>query len=413
MEYFTGRVYKIQIKVDFKKSANMLSLKQKEYIDSIYVGSTKYNLHKRFSEHKNRLNSSSRHLFKLFNINNIEIVLIKEYNFVDSNRLHAYETLYINKCRYIKQKILNDQLPFGISKYYNIDYQMKVGKTKGYKLKNQQKSKKRALNRLKDKEKLICEFCSMIFYTKISLKEHQEFENHKVEKNLSVNKKYTYNCDHCNINSDDKAIFAKHIKSKEHLELKLTEVEEEKIYKFRFECIPCNFKDDSSKDYKTHLESKNHREIFNILDKYKFKCEPCKYYQNQEKLFKRHLKTKSHKELTDTYCKLCNFTSNENINMKDHVKTSSHKLSILKQTKPEATIKDLYTYVCNTCSTYSNDRIKFSNHLKSEDHILNISESKEIIDFEFKYTCDKCNFHTEEKKSYTAHINSKSHKQKN
>lgn len=73
----------------------------------------------------------------------------------------------------------------------------------------------------------------------------------------------------------------------------------------------------------------------------------------------------------------------------------------------------MYTYVCNTCSTYSNNRLNFSNHLKSEDHILNISESKEIIDFEFKYTCDKCNFHTEEKKSYTAHINSKSHKQKN
>lgn len=411
MEYFAGRIYKIQIKDEFKKSANMLSLEQIEYIDYIYIGSTKFNLQKRFAEHKNRLDVKSKHLFKLFNINTIEIVLIKEYDFVDSNHLHAYETLYINKCRYINQKVLNNQLPFRIKIYSEKDYQMKVGKTEEYKLKNQQKSKRTALNKLKNKEKLICVFCDMIFYTKISLKEHQELENHKVDKNL-VNKKYNYNCEYCDIHSDDKVIFAKHIKSKEHLDLKLSENEEDKIYKFRFECVPCRFKEDNLRDYETHLGSKNHRELFNIQDEYNFKCEPCKYYQNQEKLFNRHLKTKSHKELTDTYCKLCNFTSNENISMKDHVKTSSHKLFELKQTKPEATIKDLYTYVCNTCSTYSNDRVKFSNHLKSEDHILNINESKEIIDFYFKYTCDKCDFRTEEKKSYNAHINSKSHKQK-
>ncbi len=412
MEYFTGRVYKIQIKDDFKKSANMLSLEQKELVDTIYVGSTKCNLRKRFSEHKNRLDVKSKHLFKLFHINTIEIVLIKEYDFVDSNRLHAYETLYINKCKYIKQKILNDQLPFRIDKISEKDYQMRISGTEDYKLKNRQKSKRTALNKLNNKEKLICEFCNMIFYTKISLKEHQELESHKIERNSNIDKKYTYNCKYCNINSDDKAIFAKHIKSKEHLELNLTEDEEDKIYTFRFECILCKFKDDNSQDYKTHLGSKKHREIFNIQEEYKFKCEPCKYYQNQEKLFKRHLKTKSHKELADTYCKLCNFTSNENISIKDHVKTSSHKLSILKQTKSEATIKDLYTYICNTCFVYSNSRIKFSNHLKTEDHILNITESKEIIDFEFKYNCDKCNFQTEEKKSYGAHINSKSHKHK-
>lgn len=266
MEYFIGRVYKIQIKDDFKKSANMLSLEQKEYVDCIYIGSTKNSLKKRFSEHKNYLCSSSKHLFNLFIIHTIEIVLIKEYEFVDKKHLYAYETLYINKCNYLKQKILNDQIPFRIDKYAEKDYQIKVYRTEDYKLKNRQKSKKRAADRLKNKEKIICVFCNKIFYTKISLKEHQEIENHKVEKN-SVNKKYTYNCEHCNIHSNDKKIFSKHIKSKEHLDLKLQETEEEKIYKFRFEYKPCNFRKDSSKDYKTHLESKNHKE-------YKFKCKP-------------------------------------------------------------------------------------------------------------------------------------------
>lgn len=79
MEYFTSRVYKIQIKEDFKKSANMLSLEQKEYVDSIYIGSTKNSLKKRFKHHKQiTKNSCTTLLFaELFGSKNMEIIIKK------------------------------------------------------------------------------------------------------------------------------------------------------------------------------------------------------------------------------------------------------------------------------------------------------------------------------------------------
>lgn len=305
MEYFTGRIYKIQIKDDFKKSANMLNLEQKEYIDSIYIGSTKNSLKSRFKRHKLicKNNCSTVIFAKLFGSKNMEIILINEYIVVDENHLFMYETLHMNRFRLNNINLINKQTSFRIKIYSEKDYRLrhleeKKETNKNYYENNTDYFKNHNDNYYREnKNKFTCELCNLYFHSNASREEHYKTKNHRI-KSGEIELEYTYNCKYCNIYSNDKTIFAKHIKSKEHLELHLTEVEEDEIYKFKFECVQCKFKEDSSSDYKTHLGSKKHREIFNIQEEYKFKCKSCKYYQNQEKLFKRHLKTKKHKLLS-------------------------------------------------------------------------------------------------------------------
>jgi Pyruvate/2-oxoacid:ferredoxin oxidoreductase delta subunit len=306
MEYFTGRVYKIQIKDDFKKSANMLSLEQKEFVDNIYIGSTKNSLKKRFKHHKQiSKNNCTTYIFaELFGPEYMEIILIKEYIVFDEKHLYMYETLHMNKCRLNHINLINKQASFRIEMYYAKDYRLKHLEEKKVINKNYYKNNTEYFKNhndnyyIKNKNKFKCEICNLYFHANASREEHYKTKNHRIKAG-EIELEYTYKCKYCNIYSNDKQIFVKHIKSEKHIDLKLTKDEEYKIYKFRFECIPCNFKDDSLKDYETHLGSKKHREIFNIKEEFKFKCEPCKYYQNQEKLFKRHLKSKKHELLSN------------------------------------------------------------------------------------------------------------------
>jgi hypothetical protein len=70
--------------------------------DECYVGSTFNKIHLRFSNHKScyKKRSGAQKLTEFidkYGIENIAMVLIKEYEVVDKFQLHAYEQLWINK----------------------------------------------------------------------------------------------------------------------------------------------------------------------------------------------------------------------------------------------------------------------------------------------------------------------------
>lgn len=318
IEYITGRVYKIQVKDEFKNSANMLSLEQLEYIDYIYVGSTKNTLKKRFKHHKlsntYANNCTSKLLVNLFNRSNLEIVLIKEYTVQkeDINYcLLMYETLHMNRLRIEKYKLINKKTSFRIDYIANKDYRLnhladkRVLNQKYYSKNKEYFDNHNSNYYQQNKNNFHCDICGFYFVCEAYLIKHKNTKAHNLKciesgEEVIINnaKLYKYSCKYCNINSNDKVIFAKHVKSKEHLSLNLNKEEEDEIYKFIYTCDRCQYKGDSKKDYQTHLISKLHRELFNIVEDFRYKCEACKYYQNQEKLFNRHLKSKRHAELT-------------------------------------------------------------------------------------------------------------------
>lgn len=381
MEYFTGRVYKVQIKDDFKNSSNMLSLKQKEYIDSIYVGSTMDSLKNRFKHHKLICNNNCNTMIfvNMFGSKNMEIVLINEYTIVDEKHLFMYETLWMYKLKKNTINLLNSQDSFCMKKYigkhrYFMNKEAKEIKNKDYYQNNkeyfQEKSKE---NRLKKKDSFVCHTCNKLYSRPKELEIHLNSKLHKFKSGYI--QKCLYYCKYCKLDTNDRNEFSVHIKSEIHLNntINLSLEEKDIIFRFNYKCTECNFEADTKREYSIHVKSDTHSLVFNLDNK--------------------------------NECKQCNLTFKRKGDLNKHLKTKSH----IEGNK----IHGIYKYVCNTCPLSSNNRLNFAKHLKSEDHILNISESKEIIDFEFKYTCNKCNFHTEEKKSYTAHINSKSHKQKN
>lgn len=314
IEYITGRVYKIQVKDEFKNSANMLSLEQLEYLNHIYVGSTIRTLKLRFKHHrlKNNNRCKSSVLVSLFDKNNVEIVLIKEY-MVQKEDINCcllmYETLHMNRLRLSNYKLLNRQNSFRIERYtnyYRDPEDKKISNQKYYLKHKEYFDEHNSQYYQKNKNNFYCDTCDFYFLCKAYLIKHINTKAHKLKCNQdreetatsNINDLYKYTCGHCNINSNDKKTFANHIKSKEHLALNLSREEEDNIYKFMYTCDRCKYKGDGKKDYNTHLISKLHRELFNITEEYRYKCEVCKYYQNQEKLFNRHLKSKRHVELT-------------------------------------------------------------------------------------------------------------------
>lgn len=313
IEYTTGRIYKIQVKDEFKKSANMLSLEQLEYINHIYVGSTMNTLKARFKQHHSGSNNhcKSLMLFSIFDKSNTEIVLIKKYivqKEVINHCLLMYEALHMNKLKMNKCKLINKHNPFRIDHISNKNYRLTHVEDKKKTNKNYYSNNKEYFDNhnskyyQQNKNNFYCDTCEFYFVCEAYLNKHKNTKAHKLKcnqygeemTNSIIKDLYKYTCSHCNINSNDKVIFAKHVKSKEHLALNLSREEEDNIYKFMYTCDRCKYIGDSKKDYNTHLISKSHRELFNITEEYKYKCEVCKYYQNQEKLFNRHLKSKRH-----------------------------------------------------------------------------------------------------------------------
>lgn len=380
MEYFTGRVYKVQIKDDFKNSSNMLSLEQKEYIDSIYVGSTMDSLKNRFKHHKLICNNNCNTMIfvNMFGSKNMEIVLINEYTIVDEKHLFMYETLWMYKLKKNTINLLNSQDSFYMTKYigkyrYNQNKEEKELKNKDYYENNKEYfQEKYKENYLKRKDSFKCHTCNKYYSNKKDLGHHlnSKFHNSK----YGYVQKCLYYCKYCKIDTDDRNEFYLHIKSDIHKNntIDLSLEEKNNIFRFNYTCTECNFEADTRREYSIHCKSDSHSIKFNLDNKND--CTKCNISFKNKGDLNRHLKTKSHIEGKKIY--------------------------------------GIYKYICNTCPLSSNNRLNFAKHLKSEDHILNITESKEIIDFEFKYNCDKCDFHTEEKNGHAAHINSKSHKQK-
>ena len=312
IEYINGKIYKIRVIDSFKKSLNILSLEQLKYINYIYIGCTINELKKRFKVHKQNNNKcNSKILFDLFGYKNLEIILIKEYLIQKESinySLFVYETLYINKCRLNKIKLLNKHVSFSIQYLAKIHYRSNHIEEKKEINKNYYENNKDYFNNYNknyyenNKNKYNCNICNFNFLCYTYLEQHKQTKLHKIKEykinNIEYIEKdlYKYYCKYCNFYENTKKIFSKHIKSTYHIKkLEFNGIHNsDDIYKFKYECKPCNFKDDNKKDYNTHLLSKEHRVKFNITNDFLFKCELCKYYQNIEKLFKRHLKSQKH-----------------------------------------------------------------------------------------------------------------------
>ena len=138
-------------------------------LDIVYVGSTIRTLSERWYSHKwaykNGSTISIYSFFKEHNIENFKIILIKKYEVVDNEHLHALETLWINKL-----KSVNKNMPFQINWLYKKDY----GKI--YRTNNKEKL---ALYRELNKEKIT---------------EYQEdYRANNREKFIELNKDYRAN----------------------------------------------------------------------------------------------------------------------------------------------------------------------------------------------------------------------------
>jgi len=116
-----GRVYKIIVNCS----------------NDIYIGSTLQECRARWQEHKDLYNTYKRNkarkvvvydLFEKYGVENCKTILIKEYEVVDKNHLHAYETLWINKL-----KPINKQSPFRINYIYRKNiYHQNIEKNRDY-----------------------------------------------------------------------------------------------------------------------------------------------------------------------------------------------------------------------------------------------------------------------------------------
>ncbi len=219
---YTGLVYAIKVKDEFKKSANILSLDQSKFINYVYVGATDTSLQEAYKQHKSKLNKHKSKIFmELFGESNLEIVLIKEYEVLDKGHLEIYVILYMNRLRYQDINILN-----------NTNYEIKPD-------------------------------CK-------------------------------YNCKYCNYRTDYKKDFVKHLKSKEHLNLRLGREEESNLYTYNHNCEYCNYRTDRSDKYNDHLKTKSHMEKSGEEYIPTYKCELCNYSNCSKKNYSKHLKTKSH-----------------------------------------------------------------------------------------------------------------------
>ena len=111
-DYTKGTIYMLEPTIDYEEG-------------DIYYGSTTQSLHKRFYEHKKlfRLNyqGKSKTLFEKYGIENVKIILIKNYPCEGKKELEAEEATYIrnNKC-------VNRNIPSRSQKEYREDNKEKL-----------------------------------------------------------------------------------------------------------------------------------------------------------------------------------------------------------------------------------------------------------------------------------------------
>ncbi len=305
IEYITGRVYKIQVKDEFKNSANMLSLEQLEYINHIYVGSTKNTLTSRFKHHKlynkNENNCTSKILVNLFDRSNIEIVLIKEY-VVQKEKINycllMYETLHMNRLRLEKYKILNKQNSFRVDHIANKDYRInhlerKEEHNKQYYSNNREyfkdKYKENYNNR---KNSFKCYTCKSYFSSSSDINRHLQTQFHKSRDGYI--QQNAYYCKYCNVDTSDRKMFVQHLKTDNHLDniKNLEEKDIKDIFRYSYTCKECDFYSDNKKDHSLHLDSETHIDKFNLEKKNK--CKICNIQFSKRSGYTRHQNSQRH-----------------------------------------------------------------------------------------------------------------------
>lgn len=125
--------------------------------NQIYIGSTSYKLDQRFYKHingfKNRLKQNnyitSFDLFNKYDINDLKIELIKQYDVVDLKQLKVYEALAIYKYKHI---VVNKYPAYAIKRFTKSSY-YKLNK-EHFSLKNKsyyQQNKERIIQNVKDR----------------------------------------------------------------------------------------------------------------------------------------------------------------------------------------------------------------------------------------------------------------------
>lgn len=237
MEYLIGNVYKVQIKDDFKKSSNMLSLEQKELVDSIYIGSTMDNLKRRFRHHKLicKNNCKTKVFVELFGPQNMEIVLIKDYIVADEKHLCMYETLWMCKMKKNKINLLNLQDSFYLKKYigkhrYIMNKEAKEVKNKDYYENNKEYfQEKYKENSLKKKDSFVCHTCNKLYSRTKDLENHLNSKLHN--SNSGYIQKCLYYCKYCKLDTNDRNEFSIHMKLESHINNTINlSLEEKKNY---------------------------------------------------------------------------------------------------------------------------------------------------------------------------------------
>ena len=213
IEYINGKIYKIQVAEQFKQSSNILSLEQIEYLNHIYIGCTINDLKKRFKLHKNENNlCTSKILFELFEYENLEIILIKEYKIqleLSNKCLFMYETLYINKCRLNKINILNKQASFSIEKisekFYRENHkdEKKEINKKYYEINKEYFNNHNKKYYEMNKKNFYCDICDLYFVCQAYLEQHKQTKSHKLKNNEKLDKDLYKYIDKDNDNDKD------------------------------------------------------------------------------------------------------------------------------------------------------------------------------------------------------------------
>ncbi len=240
-----------------------------------YIGSTTHAIDKRFCDHKKNfkywINGHKTYTavfdkFKEIGVEHFSIYLLKEYHNIDKKGILAMEALWICKMRKDKKcKLTNKLIPFRAGDRHLIEDTKQINKS--YNEKNKEdKSIKHKQYREANKNKFKCEICNFYTYCQSDLNKHNKTDSHKIKSGEGVCKNiiqtFNYICSYCNIQTNDRRVFVKHLKSNEHIGV-ISAIEEEGIeinidFQYNHSCDICKFYTDNSKDYRLHLKSRAH-----------------------------------------------------------------------------------------------------------------------------------------------------------
>ena len=182
--------------------------------DLVYIGSTFNQLRFRFQQHKTKGNCIISKYLKEYGKENFKIILIKKYNVIDREHLHAKEQLWINKLRCINKNNCiaflwkdiyflkynkkyyyenkeyfkeyreenKEHIKIQFKKYYQENKEYNKERHKKYYQENKERLKikyyqNKQLIAQKNRQKIYCEICNCII-TKSALYHHRKSKKH-------------------------------------------------------------------------------------------------------------------------------------------------------------------------------------------------------------------------------------------